>query len=105
MQVIVKKTHSLQKIYNKFRNFDTSIYNNKVHAEIHALSWLIGKNIDWSKVSIYIYRAYRNGMPALSKPCKSCYNLIKDLGIKEIFYIDNTNRFCKVKTLDLINDY
>jgi deoxycytidylate deaminase len=100
-----KKTHTLQMIYNKFKDFDTSIYQNKVHAEVHALSWLIGKEIDWSKVSVYIYREWKDGTPAISKPCPSCYHLMKDLGIKYVYYIDKFGVFTKRKVSDMIDEY
>lgn len=92
-----EKTHSLQKIYNRFRNFDIDKSPAKVHSEVHALSWLIGKNIDWNNVEIYIYRELRNGAPAISKPCPACSKLIDDLGIKTVFYINEKGERFKEK--------
>lgn len=100
-----EKTHTLQKIYNKFRKFNSEIYPNKVHAEVHALSWLIGKDIDWSKIDIYIYREWKDGTPAVSKPCVSCYHLIQDLGIKQVCYVDNFGNFVKTSVDELGKDY
>lgn len=91
------KTHSLQKLYNQFRNFDTSETENKLHAEIHALSWLVGKPVDWSKVSLYTYREHSNGKPAISKPCPACQKLINDLGIRTVYYIDEKGQKVKEK--------
>lgn len=87
-----EKTHTSQQMYNKFRGFDVKTASNKLHAEVHAL--VIAKNInfhvniDWSAVSVYVYREHKNGTPAISKPCLACFNLIKDLGIKTIYYIN-----------------
>lgn len=100
-----EKTHPLQKNYNKFRGFNVDISINKLHAEVHALSLLINENIDWTKVSIYIYRSHKSGFPAISKPCKGCFNLIKDLGIKYIYFIDEKGQYCKYETLELIDTY
>lgn len=80
-----EKTHTLQMRYNSFRG----IYNypHKVHAETRCLAPLIGKpDIDFSKIKLYIYRELKNGTPALARPCKACTQLIKDLGIKNVFY-------------------
>lgn len=87
----MEKTHTLQKIYNKFRNFDIDTSENKLHAEIHALSLLLSQkeNIFWQKVTIYVYRVNFKGRPASSKPCPACSRLIKDLGIGFVCYFDN----------------
>lgn len=100
-----EKTHTLQKVYNRFRDFDAEVYPSKVHAEVHALSWLIGKELDWSKVVVYIYREWKNGTPALSKPCISCYHLMKDLGIKQVCYINEQGKFVKKSIEELSGDY
>lgn len=92
-----EKTHTLQKVYNKFRNFNPDEASNKLHSEIHALSWLIGKPINWSKIELYIYRELKNGQPAISKPCEACSKLIKDLGIKTVFYINENGQRVKQK--------
>lgn len=90
-----EKTHPIQMIYNKYRDFNPKTTMNKLHAETHALSPLIGKNIDWSKTSVYVYRELKNGKPAISKPCPACSQLIRDLGISQVFYIDEDNNFVK----------
>lgn len=79
------KTHTLQKKYNKFRfNEDTPA---TLHAETQALLPLIGrKDIDFSRVTLYLYRTYKNGQLAPSRPCPSCMALIRSLGIKYICY-------------------
>ena len=82
------KTHPLQTKYNKYRNFDPNTYANKLHAEVHALSLVMNKDIDWKRVSIYTYRETKDGMPACSRPCIACSNLINDLGISTIYYIN-----------------
>lgn len=94
------KTRPLQHRYNIYRNFEDYDHScAKEHAEIAALSPLIGKEIDWKKVSIFIYRELKNGKIACSKPCAACSKLIKDLGIKNIYYIDEFGKYCKERVL------
>lgn len=90
-----EKTHTLQRIYNKYRNFDIDKSPAKLHAEIYALSWLINKNIDWKDIEIYVYRELNDGTSAISKPCLSCKKLIEDLGIKTVYYIDEHGKRVK----------
>ena len=90
------KTRPLQFYYNKYRNFeDYKNSNSCEHAEISALSPLIGKEIEWDKVSIYTYRELKNGKRGCSKPCPACSKLIKELGIKTVYYIDEDGVFIK----------
>jgi deoxycytidylate deaminase len=94
------KTRPLQHQYNIYRDFDD--YQNSTameHAETAALSHLIGKDIEWDRVSIYLYRELKNGKRRCCRPCSACMQLIKDLGIKNIYYIDENGDYCKEKVL------
>lgn len=79
------KTNPTQKRLNIHRfNVDTPA---TIHAEVAALLPLINrKDINFNDVSLYIYREYKNGNPALSKPCPSCLALIRQLGIRKLYY-------------------
>ena len=82
------KTSPLQAKYNVYRYKDSDTPC-KAHAEtslVQRLRWKFGDSIDWSKVHIYLYREYKNGALALSRPCPSCLALFKELGIKRIYY-------------------
>lgn len=82
------KTSPLQAKYNVYR-FKESDTLDKAHAEtslIQKIRWKFGDSIDWSKVHIYLYREYADGRLAPSRPCPSCMALIRDLGMKKIFY-------------------
>ena len=80
------KTNPLQKKYNKYR-FDEDTGFHSVHAETDALLPLIGKkDIDFSHVSIYLYRQYKNGELAPSRCCESCMALVRSLGIRHLYY-------------------
>lgn len=87
----LQKSHPLQDQYNIYRKdkiSDHRALHNWVHAEIHALSYIYGDDIQWSKVGIYVYRITKAGY-GLAKPCPSCMQLIRDLGIKNVFYTTN----------------
>ena len=96
------KTSPVQYKYNKYRSFDipyTEVHP-KVHAEIAALAPLLKRrDIDWSKVSIYVYREHKNGDVSCSRPCPSCMFLIKQLGIKNIYYTDWDGSFVREEIL------
>lgn len=78
-------THPLQKKYNKHRNIpDWSPH--KMHAETDAIRHIIDLDIDWSKVSIYVYRKLKDRPFGIARPCNSCMKLIKDLGIRHLYY-------------------
>jgi len=80
------KTHTMQSVFNKYREFEEGNFLDKVHAEVSALSKIRYLYIDWSKVYVYVFRQHKNGINALARPCKACYTLIKDMGIKTVIY-------------------
>ena len=86
------KTNPLQKEYNKYRKLD---WNNgiepkaKLHAEMMCINKIKNLDIDFNKVTLYIYRENKNSELAICKPCKACQKAIKDLGIKTIYYTIN----------------
>jgi tRNA(Arg) A34 adenosine deaminase TadA len=83
----------MQAQYNKFRHFNKtkSGIKHSVHAEIAAInsiSYVMGRDIDWTKVKLYIYRicpGHESGQ-GLSKSCPACQAAIQDLGIKHVYY-------------------
>lgn len=82
------KTNPTQKRLNIYR-FDADTPAT-MHAELSCLLPLINrKDIDFRDVSLYIYREYKSGELAMSKPCASCEALIRSLGIRYIYYTGN----------------
>ena len=81
----LQKTAPIQKKYNIYRfSEDTS---HSIHAEMSCLKPLIGRDdIDFKHVDLYIYREYKNGSIAMARPCDSCFKLITELGIRNIYY-------------------
>lgn len=63
-----KSTHPCQKKYNKERNLIGDHIKHCMHSEIMAIEGAKHYEVNWKKVTIYIYRAYRNGKPALANP-------------------------------------
>ena len=83
------KSHPLQKKLNMER-FTEDSTPHCLHAETTALIPIMNrKDIDWNKIKIYIYREHKNGTKAMSRPCASCQKLLRDLGIKKVFYTTN----------------
>ena len=44
------------------------------------------KDIDFHNLKLFVYRELKDGSIAMARPCPSCMALIKDLGIKKIYY-------------------
>lgn len=88
------RTCPLQKKYNRYRFTEDT--NHSGHAELQCLKPLVGrKDIDFSKVQLYIWRNLSDGSLALARPCQSCMALIKDLGIKQIYYTTYDGYSCE----------
>ena len=84
-------TNPLQKRYNKFR-FNTDATLHSKHAELDCLLPLINRHdIDFSRVSLYIYRQYKSGDLGMARPCESCINLMRDLGIRDVYYTGDSS--------------
>ena len=84
------KTSPVQKHYNRNRkNFDVNAdyeNNNSLHAEMSCLLKIRNLDIDFSKVSVFVYRQTANGKTALSRPCEACRTAMKEQGIKDVYY-------------------
>jgi deoxycytidylate deaminase len=72
----------------RFTNFDCSL-----HAERHTIS-KVNKNC-LKGSSIFIYREYADGTPAMAAPCTDCYELLKFVGIKTVYFSINEFPFYK----------
>jgi len=67
-----------------------------VHAEIDALIGVAPENIRGS--TIYVFRNSRAGKPGISKPCHRCEQILRECGVKEVFYL---NRVAEIKRMVL----
>ena len=81
------KSHPIQKMLNikyyksKFKSYK---FRHCLHAEIDAV--LNSGNKDLSGLSVYIYRENIYGEKEMCRPCPACMKVLKDKGIKKIFY-------------------
>ena len=82
------KTHTAQAKFNvyRFKNCGNKYLPSKVHAELAALAKIKYLDIDFSKVTLFIYREFSTGNPAPARCCPSCLAAIRKLGIKTIVY-------------------
>lgn len=53
------------------------------HAEFMAVA---KANYKIKGATAYIYREQKNGTPAISRPCESCWNFLIEHGLKQIVY-------------------
>jgi deoxycytidylate deaminase len=55
-----------------------------LHAEIQCLK-TSGKDYIHNS-TIFVYREWKNGHPALAKPCENCRKALKGFGVKRIYF-------------------
>lgn len=87
------KTNPIQYQYNKYRElnnntnrtFSADDHLPYVHSEMMCLINTKDIEIDWSKVSLFVYRESCN-KTRMCRPCPSCMQALKDRGIKHIYY-------------------
>lgn len=80
------KENPLQKYYNKYRKYQVEGTKNSLHAEMMCILKAKDLDIEWKKVSIFVYREYKHGGTALSKPCPACTQALKNLGVRNVYY-------------------
>lgn len=73
------KTHTMHKEYGS--------HVVSIHAEMAAI---IRARIDLTDCILYSVRIKNDGEYGISKPCKSCYKLILESGIRQVMYYDGT---------------
>lgn len=88
---IFKKNELISVAFNSYKTHtrfnDISSYNiNKtyvLHAEMAAI---LKSRRDLNGCDIFVYREYKNGSMAMSRPCNACYNALVEVGIKYVYY-------------------
>lgn len=92
------KTSPIQKKYNKYRTFryGPQPVSHKNHAEIACLKSVpksVDMATDWSKVRVYIYRVSpgHESKFGLSRPCSGCLKMLRDKGIRHIYYTGDSS--------------
>lgn len=82
------KTHPQQKHYNQLRTFrdGTAVAPAQLHAEMAAVLQLQYADVDWSRADVYVYRLCKDRPHGMARPCPACMGMLKDLGVKRVFY-------------------
>lgn len=85
--VLVKKSKVISVGFNKCKSHPKS---NAPYRHIHCeLDCILGVDKeDLEGAHIYLYRQTKAGEIALSRPCKWCHELLKQAGIKTVYYTD-----------------
>jgi deoxycytidylate deaminase len=84
---------------NTNRNLCRGIFCGSVHAEANALLNYFGKSLQfdsvtykwciktsYKKLNLIVFRVNSEGNTANARPCYNCLNMMKDIGIKKIYY-------------------
>ena len=79
----MKKTHPLMNRLNP-------AFTMGIHAEIHACLGL--SRIDLMDSDIYVARIFKDGTPALAKPCAVCQKFLTSVGISEVYFTTGDSR-------------
>lgn len=84
----MNKTSPVQKRLNFARGFDieASGMNHTLHSETVVLGKIKALDVDFSKMELFVYRQHKDGKRAIARPCPACMQLIKEMGIKNIYY-------------------
>ena len=83
------KTNTTQYFYNRYRIEQKSNIMSKPprsHAECNLYRKIRFLDIDFSRVSVYIYRELKNGELGIARCCPACMAALKSLGVKKICY-------------------
>lgn len=89
--VIVKGGRVLSTGYNQLRPSNV-IKTPTLHAEAHAILKVLGDRRQHELVgaTMYVSRWTRGGCLSLSKPCPSCTDLLRSVGIRDCVYTTST---------------
>jgi len=82
--VIVSGSKIISVGANKLKTHPKSTHPyQSLHAEMAAI---ISAHQDLSKCDIYVYRETKQGVQAMAKPCIYCQTMIKEAGIRTVYY-------------------
>lgn len=87
--VIVRKNRLLSFGHNKPHRTHPRSKNawNRIHAELDAI---LGVPLEELKgAEAYVVRITNTGLLAMSRPCEHCMALLKEVGIRKVYYTDN----------------
>lgn len=93
------KTNTTQYYYNHYRanqKNNIMLMPARAHCETNLYRKIRFLDIDFSKVTVYVYRELKDGSLAQSAPCPSCEKLLRDLGVTTVCHTVE-NGYKKVK--------
>jgi deoxycytidylate deaminase len=59
-------------------------FRKSIHAEVRCLIHTSHEDLDGAV--IFVYRETKDGCPALAKPCLRCEELLRERGVKKVYY-------------------
>lgn len=90
--VIAKKNRVVSIGFNKCKTHTSSKHQYQmIHAELAAI--LDNKFADLKGCIAYVYREDKAGQAACSKPCDSCFQILKEAKVKKIGYFNKNNKY------------
>ena len=104
------KTHPIQREFNRRNIYPIGTqtdFINTLHAEVDCLGKFVHENtdIDWHRVTLYLYRVTRKyPYYGLARPCSGCMKLIRQLGIKDVYYTGNNSIIYENIQYDIIKN-
>ena len=78
-------------------------YCNKMKIKFNLNYYKKNKNI-LKNINLMVIRISKNGEFVLSKPCKMCLSIMKYLGVKKVFYINEKGFLYKIKQNEFIKN-
>lgn len=89
--VITKNGRILSTGYNEIRHSKT-IGKNTLHAEASAIKKLLDARSLCSLIgsTMFVTRFTRGGRIGMAKPCVECASLIRSVGIRNVYYTDDS---------------
>lgn len=92
--VVVNKGKVVGLGYNKLKTHPKSNHEwSMIHAEFDAILGVSAS--DLHNAEVLVYREKKNGSVGLAKPCKCCEKMLREAGIKKVYY---TNEMGKVES-------
>ena len=92
--VLVKGGSIISTGYNKTRAIQFGpkfgYWEGSLHAEVDCLIG-IDKSVS-SGCDLYVFRSFKNGNYALARPCDCCLAFIATMGIRRIYYSDDSEK-------------
>lgn len=70
-----------------------------IHAEADCLRAISKYLHRITKGVMFVYREHRDGLPGMAKPCENCQRLLREYGVKTVYYSTNEFPFWDKMTL------